>query len=66
MAVARGKEIIYKQAPCREDGIITSDGQEETKEGTCYCDENPEGCCVDGLGRILPFRLKEEVKTEER
>ena len=66
IAVISGKEIIHQQAPCRENGIITSDGQEETKEGTCRCPVNPEGCCVDGLGRLLPLLLKGRVKTEER
>jgi len=55
-----GTEIIHRQAPCRPDGTISSDGQQETKEGTCRCPANPEGCCVDGIGRILPLRLKTE------
>jgi hypothetical protein len=49
-------EIPYFQAPCRPDGVISSDGQEETKEGTCRCPGNE--CCVDGLGVRLPRILK--------
>lgn len=55
-----GKEIIYKQAPCRPDGIISSDGQEESKEGTCRCSINPDGCCVGDFGIILPRTLKDK------
>lgn len=56
-----GKEIIYRQAPCQLDGKIISEGQEESKEGACYCSENPEGCCVDGLGLILPLQYKNDT-----
>lgn len=52
------QEIVYEQAPCRPDGVISSDGQQESKEGTCRCSFNPEGCCVDSLGIILPKKLK--------
>lgn len=53
-------EIIYKQAPCRPDGKISREGQEESKEGTCRCPLNPEGCCVDSLGVIIPRVLKDD------
>ena len=60
------KEIIYKQAPCRPDGKISSEGQEESKEGTCRCSKNPDGCCVDGIGLILPLRLKEHLPRRRK
>lgn len=59
------KEIIHKQAPCQPDGEITSEGQEESKEGTCYCSKNPKGCCVDGVGRILPLQTKEDSSPKK-
>ncbi len=55
-ATGEGKEIIYEQAPCQEDGIISSKGQQESKEGECECARGK--CCVDGMGIILPRRLK--------
>ncbi len=58
--VEQSKNIIYKQAPCTPDGEITSDGQQESKEGTCRCKLNPSGCCVDGFGIIIPKILKDE------
>ncbi|OQA93731.1 MAG: hypothetical protein BWY24_00334 [Microgenomates group bacterium ADurb.Bin219] len=61
-----GTEIIYQQAPCRPDGVISSDGQQETKEGACRCPANPKGCCVDGIGRILPLRLKKGEEKRKR
>lgn len=64
--ITLGKEVIYLRAPCRPGREIVSEGQEETKEGTCYCPENPKGCCVDELGRLLPLQLKKDVKTKER
>lgn len=54
-------KIIYKQAPCKPDGEITCDGQEESKEGTCRCSANPEGCCVDSLGIIIPRVLTDDT-----
>ncbi len=54
-----GKKIKYKQAPCMPDGEISSDGQEESKEGTCRCSKNPDGCCVGEFGIIIPRTLKE-------
>lgn len=63
--VMKGREIIFKQAPCRPDGVISSDGQQESKEGTCRCSENPTGCCVDGIGRILPLQLKEDIPPQK-
>jgi hypothetical protein len=52
------QEIPYLQAPCRSDGEISRDGQEESKEGTCRCSVNPRGCCVDAIGIIIPKVLK--------
>jgi hypothetical protein len=56
----QGQVIIYEQAPCQPDGNITSEGQEESKEGACYCALNPRGCCVDAFGIIIPKRVKPE------
>ncbi len=58
-----GTEIPWKQAPCKPDGEITSDGQEETWEGTCRCSQNPQGCCVGWAGIIHPRQLKEIQPT---
>lgn len=56
----QGQVIIFEQAPCRLDGVISRDGQEESKEGTCRCTLSPEGCCVDAYGIIVPKILKPE------
>lgn len=57
-----GKEIIHKQAPCFPDGEInTAEGENESKEGLCRCAANPSGCFVDGIGRILPLQLRDDV-----
>lgn len=60
MLSSNGEVIIYKQAPCQPDGYITREGQEESKEGSCYCALNPRGCCVDAFGIIVPKILKPE------
>jgi len=48
-----------KTAPCQPSGEVNSEGQEESKEATCKCSNNPSGCCVDGQNRIIPLQLKE-------
>jgi hypothetical protein len=56
---SKPQKIIWNQAPCRPDGEISSDGQEESKEGTCRCPANPvRGCCVDAIGVLLPRTLR--------
>jgi hypothetical protein len=66
-----GKPIIYVQAPCFDAkgnplGEITSEGEQETKEGSCHCYDGSRSCCVDSIGIILPHQLREEqvVKKE--
>lgn len=59
------KEIPWLQAPCRPDGVISRDGQEESKEGTCRCVINPEGCCVDAIGIIIPKVSKGDASLSE-
>ncbi len=59
-------KIEYDQAPCRSDGVINRDGQEESKEGTCRCKINPNGCCVDAFGIIRPRILKEAPVVIEK
>jgi hypothetical protein len=59
------QEIPWLQAPCRPDGVINRDFQEESKEGTCRCIENPEGCCVDAIGIIIPKILKDGTSLLE-
>ena len=54
MVVGTLHEIEYMQAPCRPDGEISRDLQEESKEGTCRCSIMPVGCCVDGFGILVP------------
>jgi len=66
MKKAVAREIIYRQAPCQPDGVISSDGQQESKEGTCRCSLNPTGCCVDGIGRIIPLQPKKGVTLPRR
>jgi hypothetical protein len=59
-------EIKYMQAPCQPDGWISSEGQQESRDGTCYCSIMPEGCCVSGeFSIILPKRLKPEYVRVE-
>lgn len=57
--------IEYVQAPCRPDGAISADGQEESKEGTCRCALNPVGCCVDAYGIIIPKVRKNECPEND-
>lgn len=62
VTTAKIKENPYETAPCREDGEIFSEGQQETKDGTCRCRANPQGCCVVGpMATILPRRLKKQT-----
>jgi hypothetical protein len=66
MVVARPQEISYVQAPCRLDGVISRDLQEESKEGTCRCPLVPGGCCVDALGILIPRILKRDYVVNEK
>ena len=50
---------IWLKAPCRPDGQVNSDGQEETKEGSCRCGDYE--CCVDGGNYLIPRRILPEV-----
>lgn len=67
MAENKGRRIPFIQAPCEgKGGVITSDGQEEAKGATCRCPEKPEiGCCVDGMGVIIPRMLKLDYGLED-
>lgn len=57
--LSKGSPIKFKMAPCQPGGEVSSDGQEESKEATCRCPNNPSGCCVDGQNMIIPLQLKE-------
>lgn len=72
--IDRPREIIYQQAPCpnRVDpkgrpAQIIADGEGETKEGICCCLYNGVlyTCCVDGLGIIIPPRLRDDIDLEK-
>jgi len=65
MKVDRPQKIIYVQAPCRADGVIDRDLQEESKEGTCRCPSMPEGCCVDGFGILVPKILRTDYVSRQ-
>ncbi|MFH1601532.1 MAG: hypothetical protein ABIB61_01090 [Candidatus Shapirobacteria bacterium] len=56
---------LLERAPCRPGGRVFSEGQQESKEATCFCKDCSGGCCVDGGNYLVPHRLKSDLDFKD-